>query len=112
MNVHSSRRMLKCPHGSWSLWRSDVATGGTSPYLNAAAGRIKVLKQHFGDLPVKALEGPANVNRFKTESEYSRRVEISTLHKVLAVLVPPSAGGRRRHRRSSTSRPFTASPFG
>jgi hypothetical protein len=54
--------------------------------LDTAAGRIKVLKQHFGDLPVKALEEPAVINRFKTESEYSRRVEISTLHKVLAIL--------------------------
>jgi hypothetical protein len=54
--------------------------------LDTAAGRIKVLKQHFGDLPIKALEEPAPINRFKTESEYSRRVEISTLHKVLAIL--------------------------
>ena len=54
--------------------------------LDTAAGRIKVLKQHFGDLSVKALEEPAIVNRFKTESEYSRRVEVSTLHKVLAIL--------------------------
>ncbi|MGB2714091.1 MAG: site-specific integrase, partial [Vicinamibacterales bacterium] len=54
--------------------------------LDTAAGRIKILKQHFGDLPVKALEEPAIINRFKSESEYSRRVEISTLHKVLAIL--------------------------
>jgi hypothetical protein len=31
-------------------------------------------------------EEPAIINRFKTESEYSRKVEISTLHKVLAIL--------------------------
>jgi hypothetical protein len=49
--------------------------------LDTAAGRIKVLKQHFGDLPVKTLDEPAIINRFKTESEYSRKVEISTLHK-------------------------------
>jgi integrase/recombinase XerD len=54
--------------------------------LDTASGRIKVLKQYFGDLSVKALEEPAVVNRFKTESEYARRVEISTLHKVLAIL--------------------------
>jgi hypothetical protein len=54
--------------------------------LDTAAGRIKVLKQHFGDLPIKALEEPALINRFKTESEYLRRVEISTLHRVLAIL--------------------------
>src|SRR5206468_2723898 len=54
--------------------------------LDTAGGRIKVLKQYLGDLPVRALEDAAVVNRFKTESEYARRVEISTLHKVLAIL--------------------------
>jgi len=54
--------------------------------LDTAAGRIKVLKQYFGHLPVKALEEPTVINRFKTESEYTRKVEISTLHKVLAIL--------------------------
>lgn len=54
--------------------------------LNSAAGRIKVLNTYFGALPVKALEDPQIVNRFKTDSEYARRVEISTLHKVLAIL--------------------------
>ena len=54
--------------------------------LDTAAGRIKVLKQYFGDLPVSALEDAAVVNRFKTESDYASRVEISTLHKVLAIL--------------------------
>lgn len=53
--------------------------------LNTAAGRLKVLKQHFGDLPVKALEEPAVVNRLKT-SDYARKVEIATLHKVLSLL--------------------------
>lgn len=54
--------------------------------LDTAAGRIKVLKQYLGDLSVKALEEPTVINRFKTESEYARKVEISTLHKVLAIL--------------------------
>lgn len=54
--------------------------------LDTAAGRIKVLKNYFGDLHVKALEQPEVVNRFKTESDYARKVEISTLHKVLAIL--------------------------
>lgn len=49
------------------------------------AGHIKVLKEYFGDLPVKALEDPDVINRFKT-SDYARRVELSTLHRVLAVL--------------------------
>ena len=54
--------------------------------LDTAAGRLKVLKRYFGDLPVKALEEPAVINRFKAESEYARRVEIATLNKVLALL--------------------------
>lgn len=54
--------------------------------LSTVAGHIKVLKQYFGDLPVKALEAPEVINRFKAESDYARRVAISTLHRVLAVL--------------------------
>jgi integrase len=54
--------------------------------LDTAAGRIRVLKKYLGELPLKALEQADVINRFKTESEYSRRVEISTLHKVLAIL--------------------------
>lgn len=49
------------------------------------AGRLKVLKQHFGHLLVKALEDPDVINRFRA-SDYARRVELSTLHRVLAVL--------------------------
>lgn len=45
-----------------------------------------MLKKYFGELPVKALEEPATVNRFKTESDYARKVEIATMHKVLATL--------------------------
>src|SRR4051794_3656540 len=48
--------------------------------------RIKVLKQYFGDLPVKSLEDPDVVNGFKSDSEYAEEVEISTLHKALATL--------------------------
>jgi integrase len=54
--------------------------------LDTAAGRIETLKQHFGELPIKALEDASIINRFKSESAYARRVEISTLHKVLAIL--------------------------
>jgi integrase len=54
--------------------------------LDTAAGRIKTLKQYFGELPIKALEDASIINRFKSDSEYARRVEISTLHKVLAIV--------------------------
>lgn len=36
--------------------------------LSTVAGHIKVLQRYFGDLPVKALEDPDVINRFKTES--------------------------------------------
>ena len=52
---------------------------------STVAGHVKVLKEHFGDLEVNALEDPDCVNRFKT-SDYARRVEVSTLHRVLGVL--------------------------
>jgi hypothetical protein len=44
--------------------------------LDTATGRIRVLKKYFGELPVKALEHADVINRFKTESEYARSVEI------------------------------------
>jgi integrase/recombinase XerD len=54
--------------------------------LDTAAGRIRVLKKYLGELPLRALEQADVINRFKSDSEYARRVEISTLNKVLAIL--------------------------
>ena len=54
--------------------------------LRTAAGRLKALKHHFGELPIKALEDADVVNRFKTQSAYARKVKISTMHKALALL--------------------------
>lgn len=54
--------------------------------VDTVAGHIKTLKEHFGELSVKALEDPDVINRFKADSDYSRRVEVSTLHRALAVL--------------------------
>jgi hypothetical protein len=48
---------------------------------------IKVRKQHFGDLPAKALEGPEIINRFKMESEYARKVEIATMQAILRAAI-------------------------
>jgi integrase len=48
--------------------------------------RIKVLKQYFGELTVKALEDSELINRFKSDSDYADEVEVATLHKVLATL--------------------------
>ena len=50
------------------------------------ASRIKVLKAYFGELPIKSLEEPEVINRFKSDSEYADEVAIATLHKVLATL--------------------------
>jgi hypothetical protein len=81
--------------------------------LDTAAGRIKVLKQHFGEHPVKALEDASMINRSRSSPEYARRVEISTLHKRTGDLAcRHPLGVRHRRRRSSTSRRSTASAFG
>ena len=79
--------------------------------LDTAAGRIKVLKQHLGDLPVKALEEPAIINRFKTESEYRAGSRSPRCTRCWRSCARPSAGARRRRRRSSTSRRSTALAF-
>jgi hypothetical protein len=79
--------------------------------LDTAAGRIKVLKRYFGDLAVKALEEPAVINRFKTESEYARKVEISTLHKVLAILRAAIRWGQAQTPPLIDKSPFTGSAF-
>ena len=48
--------------------------------------RIGVLKHHLGELPVKRLERPDDINRFRSHSAYAKRVSTSTLHKVLSTL--------------------------
>ena len=84
--TRKSRRRISSTWPVSSTPTSSVTETCRDPQPRYGFGRIKVLKQHFGHLPVKALEEPAVVNRFKTESEYARRVEIATLHKVLAIL--------------------------
>ena len=77
--------------------------------LDTAAGRIKVLKEYFGDFPVKAPEDPEVVNRFKTDSEYARNVEIATLHKVLAILRAAIRWGQAQTPPLIDKSPFTGS---
>jgi hypothetical protein len=60
---------------------------------------MKVLEQHFGDPPVKALEDPEVINRFKAASDCARRVETSAPHRVLPVLRMAIHWGRQRGRR-------------
>jgi integrase len=45
--------------------------------------QVSVLKDHFGHLPLSALEDPDEVNRFKTESDYAEDVELASVHRVL-----------------------------
>lgn len=66
--------------------------------LSTVAGHIKVLKQYFGELPIKALEEPDVINRFKTGSDYARRVEMATLHRCWPFCVRRSIGAKRRGR--------------
>jgi integrase len=44
--------------------------------------QLGVLKEHLGNLPLLALEGPDAINRFKTDSEWAEDVEIASIHRV------------------------------
>jgi hypothetical protein len=54
--------------------------------IASVRSRIAVLKEYLGELPVKRLEQPEAINRFKLDSDYADEVEIATLHKVLSTL--------------------------
>jgi integrase len=54
--------------------------------IASVRSRIAVLKEYLGKLPVKQLEQPEAINRFKLDSDYADEVEIATLHKVLSTL--------------------------
>jgi integrase len=40
----------------------------------------------LGDLPLEALEEPGEINRFKSQSAYAKRVELATIHRTLETL--------------------------
>jgi hypothetical protein len=54
--------------------------------IKSTASRIAVLKEHFGELPLDALEESDEINRFKTESDYAERVALATIHRTLETL--------------------------
>jgi hypothetical protein len=54
--------------------------------ISAVRSRVSVLKEHLGDLSLAVLEGPDEINRFKTESDYAEDVEIATMHRALETL--------------------------
>ena len=45
-----------------------------------------MLKKYVGELSLDALEEPDEINRFKSESAYARRVELATIHRTLETL--------------------------
>jgi len=51
--------------------------------INSVRSQVGVLKQHFGELPLSALEDADEINRFKTDSEYAEDVEVASVHRVL-----------------------------
>jgi integrase len=54
--------------------------------VNSTCSRIDVLKNHLGELPLDALEEPDEINRFKSGSDYAKRVELATIHRTLETL--------------------------
>jgi hypothetical protein len=51
--------------------------------VGSVRSQLGVLKEHLGNLPLSALEGPDEINRFKTDSEWAEDVEIASIHRVL-----------------------------
>jgi hypothetical protein len=45
--------------------------------------QITVLRNNLGHLPLRALEDPDEINRFKTDSEWAEDVEVASIHRVL-----------------------------
>jgi integrase len=68
--------------------------------------QIATLKEHLGNLRLTALEGPDEINRFKTDSEYAEDVEIASVHRVLERLRAAMNWGM-----AQTPPLFTKSPF-
>jgi len=54
--------------------------------VNSTCSRVDVLKKHLGELPLDALEEPDVINRFKSGSDYAKRVELATIHRTLETL--------------------------
>ena len=63
-------------------WERCVKPAGLRS-LGSVRSQISILKQHLGQLPLSALEEPDEINRFKTESDWSEDVEVASIHRVL-----------------------------
>ena len=72
--------------------------------VNSTCSRNDVLKKHLGELPLEALEEPEEINRFKSGSDYAKRVELATIHRTLETLRAVMNWGMAQHRRSFGNR--------
>ena len=64
--------------------------------VSSTCSRVDVLKMHLGQLSLDALEEPDVINRFKSESEYAKRVELATIHRTLETLRAAMTWGDRK----------------
>ena len=74
--------------------------------INSVRCQVTVLKQHFGEMTLSALEDADEINRFKTDSEYAEDVEVASVHRVLERLRAAINWGM-----AQTPPLFTRSPF-
>jgi integrase len=51
--------------------------------VGSVRSQLAVLKEHFGHLPLRVLEEPDEINRFKTDSDWAEDVEIASIHRAL-----------------------------
>jgi hypothetical protein len=74
--------------------------------INSVRCQVTVLKQHFGEMALPALEDADEINRFKTDSEYAEDLEVASVHRVLERLRAAINWGM-----AQTPPLFTRSPF-
>ena len=74
--------------------------------IGTVRSQIGVLKEHFGNFPLAALEEADEINRFKTDSEWAEDVETASIHRVLERLRAAMNWGM-----AQTPPLFTRSPF-
>ena len=74
--------------------------------LASMKSRLKILKEHLGELPVSALERPEEINRFKTASSYAEDNELASVHRALEVLRTAINWGRAQSPPLLTQSPF------
>jgi integrase len=51
--------------------------------VGSVRSQLTVLKEHLGHLPLRMLEEPDEINRFKTDTDWAEDVELASIHRVL-----------------------------